>query len=114
MSAYPQAFQQEVEQPDKWELRTADGVFIKQMYLAKRGNIVPQHVHEYHHHTMLAHGAVRVWIEKKNGRDYHAPCGIFIEAGRQHTFMALEPETVLYCIHKLHDDDVKLLGEGSL
>lgn len=114
MNAYPQAFRHDVEQPDKWELHTADGVFIKQMHLAKRGNIVPQHVHEYDHHTMLAHGAVRVWIDKKNGKDYLAPAGIFIEAGKQHTFLALQDDTVLYCIHKLHDGEVKLLAQGGL
>ena len=114
MSAYPESFTHDIEQPEKWEIVTADGVFIKQMYLERRGNIVPQHVHEYDHHTMLATGAVRVWINKHDGKDYHAPCAIFVEAGKQHTFMALKNDTVLYCIHRLHDGEVKLLAEGSL
>lgn len=88
-------------QPGEWEIHTVDGVFIKQMHLPVAGMLVPQHSHTHAHMSMLAHGAVRVGIEGEPAGDFHAPCGIFIAAGKKHLFESLEPDTVLYCIHNL-------------
>lgn len=101
-----------VEQPPEWQV-SVDGVFIKQMVLAKVGHIVPQHVLAYDHHSMLAHGAVRLWADGQYAGDFVAPSPILIRAGVQHTFMALEDETIVYCIHRLHGTDaVELLAEA--
>lgn len=82
-----------------WESRTVDGVFVKQMYLKETGTLVPQHSHKYAHMTMLAHGSVEVIVEGRKIGVFKAPYPIFIEAKKQHSFLSLEPETVLYCIH---------------
>ena len=113
MSAIPTSFVP-VEQPPVWQV-CVDGIFIKQMSLTKAGHIVPQHVHKYDHHTMLAHGAVRVWTDKAYSVDYEAPAPILIRAGHAHVFMALADDTVLYCIHNVADrDGVELLSENTL
>lgn len=111
MIAIPTSFVP-VEQPPVWQV-SVDGIFIKQMLLAKAGYIAPQHVHAYRHHSMLARGAVRAWANGQYLADFQAPVPILIEAGVQHTFMALEDDTVIYCIHNLHGQDaVEILAEA--
>jgi hypothetical protein len=90
-----------IEQPPFWEAVT-DGVFIKQMLLKDVGTRVPQHAHVYDHTSMLATGAVRVWMDEKLIGDFRAPYPLFIKAKIKHTFQSLEPNTLIYCIHRLH------------
>lgn len=98
-----------IEQPPNWEHVSVDGVFIKQMYLKDAQTAIPQHSHLYDHTTMLAKGRVRVWVEGTLLGDYEAPAPIFIKAKAKHTFLSLEPDTLLYCIHnethrKVHEE----------
>ena len=90
-----------VEQPPLWERTTPDGVFIKQMYLRHAGTAVPQHAHVYDHTSMLARGAVRAWADGELLGEFQAPCPIFIKAKVKHTFLSLEPDTLIYCIHNV-------------
>lgn len=89
--------------PDDVEFFTADGVFIKQMLIAKAGTIIPQHAHKHYHMSMLATGSVRAWADGNLLGDSVAPAGIPIKAGVKHIFMSLEDNTIIYCIHRLHD-----------
>jgi len=77
-----------------------DGVFIKQMYLKDAGTIIPQHSHAYDHTSMLARGRIRAWAGDELMGDFEAPQPIFIKARVKHTFLSLEPETLIYCIHR--------------
>jgi quercetin dioxygenase-like cupin family protein len=101
---------------DHWEFVCTDGVFIKQMHLKTAGTYVAQHSHKYSHHSMLARGSVHVWKNEKFFAAYHAPCAILIEAGCKHTFMSLEDETIVYCIHNVSRShgDVEILAENGL
>jgi hypothetical protein len=93
------------DQPYGVEITTVDGVFIKQMHIPKAGSYIPQHSHQHDHASMVARGMVRVWIDgalddRVRGGEYVAPTAIFIAAGRKHLFLALENDTVIYCIHR--------------
>ncbi len=105
----------EVEQPDSWQMVLTDDIFVKQMVLAKAGYTVSQHVHEYDHHTMLAAGAVAAWVgNAEHPIEFSAPYPIFVAAGTPHKFMALEDNTILYCIHNLHGKGaVSILAAGE-
>lgn len=92
----------EVTQPEKWEFHGEDEVFIKQIYLAKIGYIVPQHAHKYAHTSMLATGSIRLWKDGKHIGDFKAPTGLTIAAHCKHAMQALEDETTIYCIHNTH------------
>lgn len=92
-----------LEQPAGWDHTTPDGVFIKQMHLKDKGTLVPQHAHVYPHTTMLARGKLRVWRGDTLLGDFEAPYPIFIEAKIKHSLLSLEPDTVAYCIHNVHD-----------
>lgn len=95
----------EDQPPDDREYFLADGVFIKQMYIKNTGTIIPQHSHRYDHTSMLATGSVRVWADGALVGDRVAPVGIFIKAGVKHMFQSLQDETIIYCVHRLHDTD---------
>ncbi len=88
----------EVKLPEV-EFTIQDGIFIKQMYMKDAGTFVPQHSHKYEHASMLAYGSIRVWQDDVLKGDFKAPIPINIPAGCKHTFMSLEPDTIVYCIH---------------
>lgn len=89
-----------VEQLPEVEFSIQDGIFIKQMYMSRAGIFVPQHSHKYDHSSMLANGSIRVWCDDVLVGDFIAPKPIEIKSGTKHTFMSLEPNTVVYCIHR--------------
>lgn len=82
-----------------------ENIFIKQMLMEKAGTFVPQHSHKYSHASMLACGSVRVWKDDVLHGDFKAPIPISIAAGCKHTFMSLESNTVIYCIHSLDESE---------
>jgi len=88
-----------IEQPPEWEHVSVDGIFIKQMYLKDAGTLIPQHSHVYDHTSMLAKGRVRLWADNELKGEFEAPCPLFIKAKVKHTFLSLEPDTLIYCIH---------------
>ena len=90
-----------IEQPPDVSFACEDGIFVKQMYLRDTGTMVPQHAHEYDHVSMLAVGSVRVWADGIFVGDYKAPRPITIRARVKHTFLTLEPNTTIYCIHNI-------------
>jgi quercetin dioxygenase-like cupin family protein len=78
------------------EYIAADNVFIKEMFMAKAGTFVPQHSHKYDHTSYVASGSVLC-----EGKEFHAPCPIFIQAGKRHNFVSLEDNTLVLCIHNI-------------
>ena len=108
------------------EFTIQDKILVKQMFMERVGTFVPQHSHAYEHASMLATGSVRVWQNDELKGDFKAPMPINIPAGVKHTFMSLEPNTIVYCIHNMersghvdiddhatHIDD-KIIQEGVL
>jgi quercetin dioxygenase-like cupin family protein len=78
--------------------------WVKQMIFEEKGDVHPGHSHAHDHQTLLAKGSVEVWA---NGAttEFVAPTIIYIKAGVQHGMIALEDETVIYCIHPLRDGE---------
>jgi hypothetical protein len=60
---------------------------------------------------MLAVGSVRVWCDGEFKGDYKAPTAIFIKENSEHKFLSLEPNTVIYCIHRIdRAGEIEILG----
>ena len=78
--------------------------WVKQMHFAKAGDVNEGHKHNFDHQTLLAKGSVKI---KVNGQetDFVAPHIIFIGAGHEHEMVALENDTIVFCIHALRDGD---------
>lgn len=87
--------------PNDREFITPDGVFIKEMFLAKAGTVVPQHAHTYAHTSFLVAGSVRVWADGEY-RDWVAPKPIVIAARVKHKFVSLTDGVLVLCIHNLN------------
>lgn len=79
-------------------------MFAKQMHFAKAGDVEQGHKHEFDHLTLLASGSLRVTVEGKT-TEFKAPHMIYIHAEKNHELVALEDNTVAYCIHALRDGD---------
>lgn len=94
------------DQPTATEIKIADNLFVKQYVVLKADTWLPQHSHTYSHVSMIATGAVRVWADGKPLGEFRAPSGVVIEAGVKHTFLTLEDNTTIYCIH-----DISRTGE---
>lgn len=108
-------FKELEEQPTTTEIKMADGVFIKSHHVRLAGTFMPQHSHSYDHTSMIARGSVRVWKDGWWQGDYVAPKGLIIEAGTKHTFMTLENDTIIYCIHNIsRTGEVEIAEENHL
>jgi hypothetical protein len=102
-------------QPPVVEIKMADGIFIKQMFIESAGTYIPTHAHMYDHVSMLARGSVRLWRDGVLIGDFVAPKGIDIPAKTKHTFLALEDSTTIYCIHNIKTaESVEILEEHHL
>lgn len=77
-------------------------LFSRQMHFKKAGDMEHGHTHPFDHLTLLAAGSLRVTVNGKT-TDFHAPHMIFIKAEHRHELIALEDNTVAYCIHALRD-----------
>jgi quercetin dioxygenase-like cupin family protein len=77
-------------------------LFSRQMHFEKAGDIEYGHKHQFDHLTLLASGALRVTVEG-NVTDFKAPHMIYIHKDKHHELVALEDNTVAYCIHALRD-----------
>lgn len=79
-------------------------LFSRQMHFQNAGDIEVGHVHQFDHLTLLAEGSLRVTVDGKT-TDFKAPHMIYIHKDKQHELVALEDNTVAYCIHALRDGD---------
>jgi len=77
-------------------------LFSRQMHFEKIGDTEIGHTHQFDHLTLLAAGKLEVTV---NGiaSTYTAPHQIYIRADMVHELVALEDNTVAYCIHALRD-----------
>lgn len=75
-------------------------LFSRQMHFKKAGDIEHGHTHPFDHLTLLASGSLRVTVNGKT-TDFKAPHMIYIKAEYNHELVALEDDTVAFCIHAL-------------
>lgn len=80
-------------------------VWIRQVELPTKGDVVLTHAHSHDHQTLLASGKVMAYVDDKNWGEFTAPKIIVIRAGQHHCFEALADNTVLYCIHAIRDGE---------
>lgn len=98
----PLSERQELKLADAPEFFADDWLFVKQIPI-EANHVVEQHVHEYDHATLLAHGTVRLWIDDKDQGEFRAPKILTILAGQKHMFLAVT-DAVLYCVHNLRGE----------
>ena len=75
-------------------------LFSRQMHFKNAGDLEHGHTHPFDHLTLLASGSLRITVNGKT-TDFKAPHMIYIRADKNHELVALEDNTVAYCIHAL-------------
>ena len=75
------------------------------MHFEKVGDIEYGHKHAFDHLTLLATGSLKV-ITDNVETIFKAPHMIYIHKDKKHELVALENNTIAYCIHALRN------GEG--
>lgn len=86
------------------QLGKVANLFSRQMHFRKAGDTEQGHTHSFDHLTLLAAGSLRVTVDGVT-TDFKAPHMIYIHKDKQHELMALEDNTVAYCIHALRGKD---------
>ena len=89
------------EQPHV-KLGCVANLFSRQMHSKKAGDLEHGHTHPFDHLTLLASGSLRVTVNSKT-TDFKAPHMIYIKAEYEHELVALDDNTVAYCIHALRN-----------
>jgi mannose-6-phosphate isomerase-like protein (cupin superfamily) len=77
------------------------GIYFRALLLPDKGDLVPQHAHDYDHVTLVCAGAVRMWVNGVWVEDIPAFRAVLVKAGAEHVFQALHPMTRLACVHNL-------------
>jgi quercetin dioxygenase-like cupin family protein len=85
-------------------LSCVSSVYVRQMTFHKAGDIEQGHAHKFDHQTLVAKGSVKITT---NGKEsvFSAPHIVFIRKEQVHELVAMEDNTVCYCIHALRDGD---------
>jgi len=87
-------------------------VWIRQNILEKTGDTNGGgHKHKFDHVTLLTQGRVHVEIDGHPPKEFVAPTFIIIRKQYNHTFTALEDDTIYFCIFALRDLDGKPIDE---
>ena len=75
-------------------------LYSRMMHFEEVGDIEHGHTHQFDHLTLLASGRLQITVDGKVS-DFSAPNMIFIHKDKNHELVALEPNTVAYCIHAM-------------
>jgi quercetin dioxygenase-like cupin family protein len=87
------------------------------MLFRTAGDTEQGHSHPFDHLTLLAKGSLRVTVDGLV-TDFQAPHMIYIQKDKTHELVALESETLAFCIHGLRDKstgdilDVSMIPAG--
>lgn len=88
-------------------------LFSRMMRFRKAGDIEVGHTHQFDHLTLLAKGKLKVTVDGV-ASEFSAPYMIYIHKDRVHELVALEDDTVAYCIHALRDKDTDEILDPSM
>lgn len=77
-------------------------LYSRMMNFKNAGDIEQGHTHPFDHLTLLASGSLKVIVDTKE-TVFTAPHMIYIHKDKRHELIALEDNTVAYCIHALRD-----------
>ena len=89
-------------------------LFSRMMHFKSVGDVEHGHTHQFDHLTLLASGRLQVTVDG-NVSEFVAPHMIYIKKDKMHELVALEPNTVAYCIHAIRiGNDVDDIVDPSM
>lgn len=84
-------------------------VWVKMNYIPKAGGTFGGHTHGFDHVSLLVRGKVRVEIEGFEPKEFTAPTFIVIKKEYNHNFIALEDDSLWYCVFALRNVDGEVM-----
>jgi len=104
-----------IETPDGPEVAIGcvANLWSKMMHFKKAGDTEYGHTHTFDHMTLLARGKIKLTVDGV-GSEFTAPQMIYIKAGKMHELMALEDDSLAYCIHALRDNEGDILDPAMI
>lgn len=88
-------------------------LWSRMMHFKKAGDIEFGHTHQFDHLTLLASGSLQITVDGAV-TEFKAPYMIYIHKDKNHELVALEDDTVAYCIHALFDKEVNNIIAPSM
>lgn len=86
-------------------------VWVSQHYMPEAGMEIDMHEHDHDHASLLVSGAVDVNIEGQPVKRFIAPTFIVIRANMKHKIVAVEDNTIWYCVFALRDIDGNIINQ---
>lgn len=86
-------------------------IWVKQNQLLKNGDNGGGHEHAFDHVTLLCQGKVRVEVAGHEPKEFTAPTFIVIRKEHKHNIVALEDNTIYYCVFALRDIDGEVVDD---
>lgn len=88
-------------------------IYSRQMFFRHAGDYEQGHTHEFDHLTLLASGSLKVTVEGKS-KVFKAPHMIYIHKDKMHELVALEDNTVAFCIHAVRDMEGNIIDSTMI
>lgn len=85
-------------------LGCVSNLWSRMMFFRSIGDTEYGHTHQFDHMTLLASGALKVIVDGQ-ATEFKAPHMILIRQDKNHELIALEDNTVAFCIHALRTGD---------
>jgi hypothetical protein len=85
------------------EVGFVGNVWVRQHWLLKAGDTVGGHAHYHDHVTLLVKGSADVSVNDGPSKRFIAPTFIGIKKEHRHSFVAVEDDTVFYCVFAMRD-----------
>lgn len=93
------------------ELGYFGNIWVRQHVLERKGDKSLGHKHFFDHVTLLTKGKVEVTVEGKEPKQFTAPTFIVIKKEQEHKIVALEDDTIYYCVFALRNIDGEVIGD---
>jgi hypothetical protein len=98
------------------KIKTYGNIWTRELHYEKAGEMKKGHKHEFDHLHFLAKGSVQISVYDKQDRDkvlfrkdYTAPAWIKVPKEHFHDIIALEDDTLGYCIQAVTEEDGTIL-----
>lgn len=78
-------------------------VWIRQNRLERSGDTAGGHTHFHDHVSLLVKGSVAITVGDAPPKTFVAPTFVIIKKERRHKIVALEDDTVFYCLYAMRD-----------
>jgi len=90
------------EQPDHGEYASGN-IFLRRVRLAKAGDVLPGHTHNFDHTTFVSLGRIHVLVDCPCGKQKEQEFGpgehFLVKADHRHTITALTDDVQFHCIY---------------